>query len=96
MDKISEKDFTTVVELLSAADLQKLYNALDIPHRDAEKAEIGASTSDVNLKAKAVLRQWKQNKGKSASRQAILEALHECRNLEAVEKLEEKWTGRGE
>ena len=95
MDEISEKDFTTVVELLTAAELQKLYEALNISYRDSEKAEIGASTSDVNLKAKAVLRQWKQNNGRLASRQAILDAVHECGNLEAEEKLTEKWTGKG-
>ena len=95
MIEISQKDITTVVKLLAPADHQNLFDALGIPNRDVQKAEAGASTSDVDQKAKAVLRQWKQKKGRAATRQAILGALHECENLEAEENLEEKWTEKG-
>ena len=84
-----------MVKLLAPADHQHLYDALGIPKREVQKAEASASTSDVDLKAKEVLRQWKQKKGKLATRQAILDALKECENTEAKEKLEETWTQKG-
>ena len=95
MDGISEEDFTTVARLLSADDLQKLYTALGIPLQDVEKAEINAATTDVDLRARAVLIDWRKKKGSSASRQALLDALQKCRNFEAAGKLEEMWTGKG-
>ena len=93
--EVSRKDIATVVKFLAPVDLQNLYEALDIPKREVQKAEASASISDVDLKAKDVLRQWKQKRGKLATRQAILDALEECENLEAKEKLEKEWTGKG-
>ena len=84
-----------MVKFLAPVDLQNLYEALGIPKRKVLKAEASASTSDVDLKAKEVLRQWKQKKGKLATRKTILDALQKCENLEAKEQLEEEWTRKG-
>ncbi len=63
--------------------------------QDVEKAEKGANTHDVELKARAVLRHWKKMKGRDATRDILLDALGRCRNEEAKLKLQNTWMEAG-
>ena len=79
------------MRLLGSSDLQHLYTALGISHHDVEKAEDSVQLRDVSLKANAVLRFWLKDKGEKATRSAIFDALRNCRNTSAVEKLKRIW-----
>ena len=93
--EISGDDLSDVIELLGPDDFQKLFDALQIHHRDVQKAEERSGTKDVDLKAKAVLRHWKQTQGHNASRQHILDALYRCGNIQAKENLIKIWKIKG-
>ena len=45
----------------------------------------------VYLKARSVLETWRKQEGSKASRQAILDALENCKNKDAKEKLQTQW-----
>ena len=83
---------------LKRDELHYLFEALDIDYREIEKAQYEADTNDVNLQAKNVLRKWKQKIGKKATRNAILEALKECKFTSAIEELQKTWaiTAKGD
>ena len=70
----SESDFRKVTNELGPDELQHLFHNLGIPQRDIEHAEKSADTTDTRLKARAVLRRWKQTKGRAATREVLLEA----------------------
>ena len=93
--EISEDDLNDVTELLDPDDLQKLFDELQIHHRDVRKAEERVSTKDVDLKARAVLRHWKKIQGHKASKQFILDALDRCENIQAKENLIAAWEMKG-
>ena len=91
----SDDDLSDVIKLLGPDDFQKLYDELQIHHRDVQKAEERSGTKDVDLKAKAVLRHWKTTQGRKASRQRILDALYRCGNIQAKENLIKIWGIKG-
>ena len=91
---ISDQNLEYVVDLLGPSDLQHLFNALDIPHRDVEKAEMKANTNDVNIQAMYVMRHWRSIRGVRATKEAILEALQRCNNIQNKEELEIYWNMR--
>ena len=70
----SESDFRKVTNQLGPDELQHLFHNLGIPQRDIEHVEKSADTTDTRLKARAVLRWWKQTKGRAATLQVLLEA----------------------
>ena len=70
----SESDFCKVVEELGPYELWHLFNNLGISQRDIEHAEKGADTAVTRLKARAVLRWWKQTNGQNATREALFAA----------------------
>ena len=84
-----------LTRLLGPDEFQKLFNDLQIHHRDIRKAEERSGTKDVDLKAKAVLRHWKLTRGHNASRQRILDALYKCGNIETKETLTGTWKMKG-
>ena len=77
--------------MLGPADLQHLFNSLDIPHRDIEKAQMSVNSNDVNLQGLAVLRYWQRLRSSKATKEAILEALQRCNNIQNKEELEIFW-----
>ena len=93
MEKVSNRDICdiTVKANLSHAQLQKLFDELDIDDTAVEKAKRNADTQDFQLQANKVLKEWRTNNGRSATRKRIIDALIECRYTEAKEILEEKW-----
>ena len=74
MSTASEADFRDITEELGPSELQRLFHNLGISQRDIEHAEVSANTTDSRLKARAVLIEWKKNKGRDASLEALLEA----------------------
>ena len=80
-----------IIKLLSSDDLHKLYYELDIEDEEIEKAEKGAGTSDVFLKAMSVFNSWKKRYPSKATRKTLLTALKECDLIDPLEKLENKW-----
>ena len=76
---------------LTHAELENLYRALDIAQPDIENQQGIADTRDFMLQADRVLRHWRQKNGKDATRQKVLDALHECEYIRSKELLEEKW-----
>ena len=50
----------------------------------------------MNLRAKNVLRFWRQRKGNLATRNVVLQALEKIRNRHAIEQLEAEWNMKGE
>ena len=55
-----------------------LFREIGFKASEVGKAKRSVQTDDAALKAKAVLRKWKKNEGKRATRKALLEALAEC------------------
>ena len=88
---ISDKDIRDIARQLNRAELKYLYQELNLRESEIEHAERIADTRDIDLMATSVLRMWRQINGRHASRQAVLEALTECRYIRAKEVLEEKW-----
>ncbi len=84
-----------MIELLGVDDLHKLFYALLIEHKVVDKVEKSTQSSDVNLQAKAVLRFWRKRELWKATRQRVLNALRSCDNIEAVQRLEDIWGGKG-
>ncbi|XP_072013560.1 uncharacterized protein [Amphiura filiformis] len=89
--KITDQDFQDVIAPMTTDQLQKLFLALGLKRAAVEKAERSANTSDIELKALAVLQLWRQHKGKAATREAVLEALGKCGNLEVKSGLQHQW-----
>ena len=87
----TDSDFNDVAKLLKRDELHYLFEALHIDYREIEKAQYEADTKDVNLQAKNVLRKWRQQMGKQATRNAILEALKECKFTSVIEELQKTW-----
>ena len=92
-DAIEEQDFTDVVRVLGAGDLQRLYISLGIESNDVEKAEISAVyvKKEIDLMRIAVLVLWRKRKGQDATRQAILSAMDACHDAKAKRKLIKRW-----
>ena len=74
MASATEKDFRDLTNELGPDELQHLYHNLCIPQRDVEHAEKSVNTDDTRLKARAVLRRWKQAKGRDATFEVLSEA----------------------
>ena len=70
----SELDLHQVVEELGPGELRHFFHKLGISQRDIEHAEVSADTTDTRLKARAVLRWWKQRNGQDATREALFAA----------------------
>ena len=89
-----DKDIRDVAENanLLHKDLKKLFIELDMKQSDIENAERNADTTDVQLKAMYVLQDWRKQNGQSATRRKILEALTECKLINAKDILVEKWS----
>ncbi len=88
---VTENDMLEVIQLLCPEELQILYVKLDISHKNVRKAEDGAGLNDPTIKAMAVLRQWKQTKGKDASKKKILDAMKQCKFMNSYEQLKKIW-----
>ena len=71
---LTEQDFREVTDELGPDELRHLFHILGISERDIEHAERSADTPDTRLKARAVLRWWKQTKGRDATHESLLEA----------------------
>ncbi len=93
--QISEFEFGTVVALLSPDDLPTLYDELQIPDNVVKNAERSANTSDTVVRAKAVLRKWRELNGMRATRKAILKALRAGVLNLAADELERQWNSEG-
>ncbi len=95
-DVVSDSDFTEVIQLVGVEDRYDLYQALNnISDHDVETAELNAYPRSVDFKARAVLYKWRLQNGDKATRQALLDGLEKCGNVEAKEILEDIWNGRG-
>ena len=94
MEKVSDKDIFAITykTKLEHAELHYLFAELGIDDADVENAERMADTKDFKLQARKVLKMWRTNNGRNATRKAIIDALTECDLIEAKEILEEKWT----
>ena len=92
----SDKDFGQVIKLLSSSDLREVYYELGISSTDWHKWEEDAGErASVNLRARSVLETWRKREASKASRQAILNALESCRNIDAKEQLQKLWEPSG-
>ena len=74
MATVSEQDICGVTDALGPDELQFLFHNLGINQRDIDVAEKEADTTNPRLKARAVLRWWRQTKGREATREALDEA----------------------
>ena len=92
----SESNFDDIIQILRPNEIHKLFHELGIRQHEIEKAERGANTDDVDLKARAVLRWWKKTNGKKATRDVILEALAKCQDKQTKLNLQEQIVKRGE
>ena len=88
--QITDRDIIDVAHLLNSSTLEILYIFLDLSAEDIEKAKQEAGNS-INLQAKNVMQFWRQTKGRSATREAMLTALDKSKNRNAMEKLEQRW-----
>ena len=91
MQKVSDKDIADVVKELSQIELKHVYEELGLSHIEVENAEDEEKSNALDLKAKRVLRHWRQMNGSQASRKKILHALEKCKYRNAMEELQEKW-----
>ena len=80
-----------VIDELTPDELLKVYDKLDIPYREVEKAHAKAATNDPDEKAKTVFRRWVQKNGSKATRQSILDALSDAGLINTKELLEGQW-----
>ena len=88
----TDSDFGDVIKLLTPYDLKELYYELGISSRDMQTWEADAGErASVYLRARSVLETWRKQEGSKASRQAILDALENCKNKDAKEKLQSQW-----
>ena len=76
-------------------ELRKLFHELGIKQHNIAKAERSASTDDVDLKARAVLRWWKKTNGRRATREVIIKALAKCQDKETKRNLQGQIVKRG-
>ena len=90
---VSDKDIRDVARNaeLTRAELENLYSVLEITQPDIENQQGIADTRDFMLQAVRVLKHWRQKNGKDATRQKVLDALHECEYKRSKELLEEIW-----
>ncbi len=90
---VSDKEILTVVKEagLGPSDLENLYLELGMDKPAIENATLSKKDLGYKLQAIEVLRTWRRNKGRSATKGEILGALRRCKNLEAVAKLEDLW-----
>ena len=92
----SDKDFGDVIKLLTPFGLKELYYELGISSRDMQTWEADAGDgASTYLKARSVLETWRNRQASKASRQAILQALEDCNNRDAKEKLQKMWEPSG-
>ena len=88
----SDKDFGAVIKLLNTYELKELYYELGISSRDMQTWEADAGErASVYLRARSVLETWCKREANKASRQAILDALQNCKNINAKETLQTQW-----
>ena len=92
-ETVTDRDIGDVVSSLSLSAVQLLYEKLEIPYTDVEKQEENAGCRDPDIKARYVLRYWRQINGKKATRRRLLEALKICKFIKAMETLEKRWYG---
>ena len=91
--KLSKRDIrliTTRAEL-DKDDFDNLFEVLEISAADQDIGRRQADTTDFKLQASTILRAWRKRKGKDATRNVIINALRECRLIEAVDFLETEW-----
>ena len=74
MAEVTETDFQKVTDSFGPDQLQNFFHSMGIEQRDIEHAEKSADTTDTRLKAKAVLRWWRQNKGRAAIHKVLFDA----------------------
>ena len=95
MDKVSARDIGDIIRLLSPSDSHELFHALDIKERDIATEKENANSADPIIQARTVFNFWIKTKASKATRQAILDALRKCCNIDAKEILEDIWAGKG-
>ena len=76
---------------LSYPELHHLYGELHISQADIENHERIADTKDFQIQAEFLLKRWIQKNGYNATKETILEALHEFRSNRAKHILKKKW-----
>ena len=91
---ITDREIFQIAERagLTSSQLHKLFKALDLPDNEVENAERNADTKDVALQADKVLHHWRNTRGRTATKQAILRALEECEYEDAIEFLLKEWS----
>ena len=94
-DKMSARDIGDVIRLLNPNDSHELFHAINIEERDIATEKENANSTDPNIQARAVFNFWIRKEASKATRQAILDALLKCCNIEAKEILEDIWAGKG-
>ena len=94
---MTDKDINAVVSKakLFKDDLDRLFNDLNIEPQDIERAKHSAGTNDVGLQAIRVLKEWRQSKGRDATRQEIITALQLNNRADAVQILCKRWKMTG-
>ena len=79
-----------MTDVVLRKDLKDLYVELDITDVMVENAEYGET--DLQLRGRSVLKEWRKQRPGEATKRAILEGLEKRRNLEATRALIEMWT----
>ena len=93
LTRLSDSDIWDVAGKaeLKHSDLERLFVALGLKAHDIENAKFSAAINDYQLQAQSVLQFWRQINGSRASRQAIINALKECKRTKALEILIRIW-----
>ena len=89
-DLLSDDDLMGVIDLLDPAQLQKLYVRMGLEKTDTDKAKYHESRMHPDL---GILRQWRKTRGPEATKDALLQALEKCGNMEARDNLSWRWKG---
>ncbi|XP_072016994.1 uncharacterized protein [Amphiura filiformis] len=91
MAQIEPRQFHDVIEELSLAQLTKLFQQLGLKDTEIEKAKLSSGSNDVTLQAREAFKFWVEIRGPNATLEAVLEALTQCRFINARHEVEKKW-----
>ncbi|XP_072033665.1 uncharacterized protein [Amphiura filiformis] len=92
--KATDSDFLAAIQILGHDELKKLFYALGMKQRDIEMVDKCNATRSEDLLAIDILQKWQKADGPKATRQAVLDALRYCNNIEAEEELTCKWNNK--
>ena len=92
-EKVTDRDILDVAKIISAtADVKMFYTYLGMKAREVEVAEQQANTTNLIIKARAVLIDWRKFNGKFATRDRVKAAMKAMKSwTELIEELEKVW-----